>query len=117
MASNQSSKKNLNVLNTGTSRNYVIAEFGAPVVSENRNGDRVEIYTFQQGYSKWAKAGRVLGHGVADVASIGLWEVLGTPAESYFNGKKLSYEITFDQADAVKSYKLIDFEKSVAKEN
>ncbi|RKL59378.1 hypothetical protein CKN54_09050, partial [Acinetobacter baumannii] len=29
MAGNQPSKKNLNVLNPGSSRNYVIAEFGA----------------------------------------------------------------------------------------
>ena len=34
MASNQPSKKNLSVLNTGISRNHVIAEFGAPVASE-----------------------------------------------------------------------------------
>ncbi len=77
-------KKNLNVLNPGSSRNYVIAEFGAPVLSEYRDGTRVEIYTFQQGYPKWAKVSRAFGHGIADVASFGLWEVFGTPTGSIF---------------------------------
>lgn len=95
-------KKNLNVLNPGSSRNYVIAEFGAPVLSEYRDGTRVEIYTFQQGYSKWVKVGRAFGHGVADVASIGLWEVFGTPAEAYFNGKETTYEVTYGEDDLVK---------------
>lgn len=94
--------KNLNVLNPGSSRNYVIAEFGAPVLSEYRDGTRVEIYTFQQGYSKWVKVGRAFGHGVADVASIGLWEVFGTPAEAYFNGKETTYEVTYGEDDLVK---------------
>ena len=102
MAGNQPSK-NLNVLNPGSSRNYVIAEFGAPVLSEYRDGTRVEIYTFQQGYSKWVKVGRAFGHGVADVASIGLWEVFGTPTEAYFNGKETSYEVSYGPDDLVKA--------------
>lgn len=107
MASNQPSKKNLSVLNTGISRNHVIAEFGAPVASEYKDGQRVEIYTFQQGYSKANKTSRVIWHGLADVASIGLWEVIGTPAESYFDGKKLSYQVIFDQNDNVASHQLL----------
>ncbi|WP_130802719.1 hypothetical protein [Acinetobacter ihumii] len=107
MASNQPSKKNLTVLNTGIPRNHVIAEFGAPVMSEYKDGQRVEIYTFQQGYSKLNKTSRVIWHGLADVASAGLWEVIGTPAESYFDGKKLSYQIVFDQQDHVASHQLL----------
>ncbi|MEQ1079681.1 hypothetical protein [Acinetobacter seifertii] len=115
MAGNQPSKKNLNVLNPGSSRNYVIAELGAPVLSEYRDGTRVEIYTFQQGYPKWAKVSRAFGHGIADVASFGLWEVFGTPTEAYFSGKETSYEVTYGQDDVVKSFKLIDFEQAFPK--
>ncbi|MNP29411.1 hypothetical protein D3C76_1224360 [compost metagenome] len=93
----------------------MIAEFGAPVLSEYRDGTRVEIYTFQQGYSKWVKVGRAFGHGVADVASIGLWEVFGTPTEAYFNGKETSYEVSYGPDDLVKSYKLIDFNQAFPK--
>lgn len=44
MASNQPHKKNLTVLEIGKHRNYVISELGAPVTSENVNGERKEIY-------------------------------------------------------------------------
>lgn len=65
------------------------------------------------------KVGRAFGHGVADVASIGLWEVFGTPAEAYFNGKETTYEVTYEvtygEDDLVKSYKLIDFNQAFSK--
>ena len=99
--------KKFKCFKSGSSRNYVIAEFGAPVLSEYRDGTRVEIYTFQQGYSKWVKVGRAFGHGVADVASIGLWEVFGTPAEAYFNGKETTYEVTYGEDDLVKVISLL----------
>ena len=44
MASNQPHKKNLTVLEVGKHRNYVISELGAPVTSENINGERKELY-------------------------------------------------------------------------
>ncbi len=89
MAGNQPSKKNLNVLNPGSSRNYVIAELGAPVLSEYRDGTRVEIYTFQQGYPKWAKVSRAFGHGIADVASSGYGKYLEHQLRRILVGKKL----------------------------
>lgn len=61
------------------------------------------------------KVGRAFGYGVADVASIGLWEVFGTSAEAYFNGKETTYEVTYGEDDLVKSYKLIDFNQAFPK--
>ena len=107
MASKQPRKKNLAVLEVGKPRNNVIAEFGAPITSELKDGERKEIYTFQQGYSTWTKVGRTFGHSVADVASFGLWEVFGSPTEVYFSGRPLSYEIVFDDQDHIKRYQLI----------
>ncbi|USA47068.1 hypothetical protein NDN11_02740 [Acinetobacter sp. C26M] len=107
MASNQPHKKNLTVLEVGKHRNYVISELGAPVTSETVNGERKEIYTFQQGYSKGARISRTLWHTTADIATIGLWEVIGSPTEMYFNGQQLSYEVVFDDRDNIKTAKLI----------
>ncbi|MCU4378907.1 hypothetical protein [Acinetobacter haemolyticus] len=107
MASNQPHKKNLTVLEIGKHRNHVISELGAPVVSETLNGERKEIYSFQQGYSKAARISRTLWHTTADIATIGLWEIIGSPTEIYFNGQKLSYEVVFDAQDKVKSSQLI----------
>ncbi|MBP8006208.1 MAG: hypothetical protein KAZ18_04855 [Acinetobacter sp.] len=107
MASNQPHKKNLAVLDVGKHRNHVISELGAPVVSETLNGERKEIYTFQQGYSKAARISRTMWHTTADIATIGLWEIIGSPTEIYFSGQQLSYEVVFDAQDKVKSSQLI----------
>lgn len=88
MASKQPTKKNTQMIQQGISRSMVVAEFGAPVTSEYKNGKRYEIYTFTQGYSTASKIGRAFWHGAADVATVGLWELIGTPAETVFNGKK-----------------------------
>lgn len=48
--------------------------------------------------------GRAFWHGAADVATVGLWELFGTPAESVFNGKKMSYELIFDENDQLERY-------------
>lgn len=107
LASNQPHKKNLAVLDVGKHRNNVISELGAPVVSETLNGERKEIYTFQQGYSKAARISRTMWHTTADIATIGLWEIIGSPTEIYFSGQQLSYEVVFDAQDKVKSSQLI----------
>ena len=116
MASKQPSKKNTTMLNAGIPRSLVVAEFGAPVISEIKEGKRYEIYTFVQGYSTASKVGRAFWHGAADVATVGLWEIIGTPTETVFNGKKMSYEIFFDQNDNVESYKLLTLEQPVVKQ-
>lgn len=107
MASNLPSKKNLTVIDIDKPRNAVIAEFGAPITSETIDGERKEIYTFQQGYSKAARISRTLWHTTADIAKIGLWEIIGSPTEIYFSGQQLSYEVVFDAQDKVKSSQLI----------
>jgi len=56
---------------------------------------------FIQGYSTGAKAGRVLFHGAADVVTLGLWEVVGTPAEAVFSGDEMAYEVSYDNDDRI----------------
>jgi hypothetical protein len=86
---------NLMVFDIGKYRNYVISELSAPATSEIVNGERKEIYTFQQGYSKAARISRPLWRTTADIATIGLWKVIGYPTEMYFNGQQLSYEVVW----------------------
>ena len=35
-----------------------------------------------QGYRKGVKVARAIGHGAADVMTLGLWEVVGRPTEA-----------------------------------
>jgi len=101
LAANQPDKKNLSVLVAGTPRARILAEFGQPVSSRLVDNRRIDLFSITQGYSKEAKAGRAFAHGVGDIATVGMWELAGTPTEVVFSGKKLSYEVTYDYFDRV----------------
>jgi hypothetical protein len=101
MAANQPEKRDLSILTAGTRRSEIIAEFGQPLTSRLVGMNRVDLFTFTQGYSKEVKVGRAFAHGTMDVATGGVWEIAGTPTEAMFSGKKLSYEITYDRTDRV----------------
>ncbi len=101
MAANQPGKKDMSVLSKGQSRSRLIAEFGPPIASEVKNGVKHDIFKFVQGYHTAAKVGRAVLHGAADVVTLGLWEVVGTPTEGYFNGTEVSLEVVYDANDTV----------------
>jgi hypothetical protein len=101
MAANQPDKKDMGVLKAGTPRSAVLAELGTPVETITRSGAKVDLFTFTQGYSGLEKGGRAVLHGAADVLTLGLWEVVGTPIEGYANGTKVSVEISYDREERV----------------
>ena len=101
MAAKQPDKKNVDLFKIGTHRSMLLAEFGMPTVSEMRDGKKHEIYKFVQGYSAGAKAGRAVFHGAADVLTLGLWEVIGTPVEGTFSGDEMAYEVSYDNDSRV----------------
>lgn len=107
MAAKQPEKKDISLLKEGVSRAVLISEFGAPVISEYKNDKRFEIFKFVQGYSTGAKAGRAFFHGAASVATLGLWELVGTPAEITFNGDEMAFQVSYDENDRVDEVKLI----------
>jgi hypothetical protein len=101
MAAKQPDKKNVELFNIGTPRSMLLAEFGMPVGSELRDGRKYEIYKFVQGYGAGAKATRVVVRGAADVLTLGLWEVVGTPLEVTFGGDEMVYEVQYDDNSRV----------------
>jgi hypothetical protein len=101
MAAHQPSRKETELLIPGVPRNLVLAELGAPISSETKDGKRVEGFSFVQGYRKGVRIGRTVGHATADVLTLGLWEVAGTPTEAVLDGTKVAYEVTFDANDKV----------------
>ena len=107
MAANQPSKKDISLFNIGTPRSLILAEFGPPAISEERDGKMYETFAFVQGYSTGVKVSRAAFHGVADVFTIGLWEVVGTPTEAVFDGDKLAFEVSYDKEDKVDQVALI----------
>jgi hypothetical protein len=101
MASHQPSEKNVGLFKPGTPRSFLIAEFGVPVSSEVRNGQKFEIFRFTQGYSGGAKAGRAFAEGVADVMTLGAAEIITTPVETIADGNLIAYEVSYDNNDLV----------------
>lgn len=101
MAAHQASQKDLSVLRPGTPRSAVIASLGRPKSSRLIELQRIDLFEFTQGYTKEVKVGRAFVHGTADLATGGLWELAGTPAEAVFSGKKMSFQITYDNRDCV----------------
>jgi len=101
MAANQPDKKDTSLFTVGTHRSLLLAEFGAPTISENRDGKKYDIFKFVQGYSTGAKAERAVFHGAADVLTIGLWEVVGTPTEAVFDGDDMAFEVSYDETNRI----------------
>jgi hypothetical protein len=107
MASQQPLKKNLRLFSEGTPRSMLLGEFGVPTVTEVKDGTRHDIFKFTQGYHEVTKVGRVVVHSVADVMTLGLWEVVGTPTETIFDGRDVAYEIIYDAQDNVEQVTLL----------
>jgi len=102
MAANQPPAKNIDLFKVGTPRSALLAEFGYPTSTETKaDGKKYDIYRFTQGYSGGAKAGRAVLHGVADVLTLGLWEVIGTPVEAVNDGNLTAYEVSYGKDDRV----------------
>ena len=101
MAAKQPTAKNIELFKIGTPRDELIAEFGAPYISEENDGKQVEMFLFVQGYSKAVKTSRVIFHSVADVMTFGLWEIVGIPTEMAFNGNKMAFHVSYDANDHV----------------
>ena len=103
MAANQPEQKNISVVAQGIPRSAVIAELGAPLHSEQSPDSRTDIFKFHEGSSMGAKVGRAVFHTVADVFTIGLWEVVGTPTEALIKGDQVIVTVTYDANDLVVS--------------
>ena len=103
MASRQPDKRNTSVLSPGTPRGFVVAELGTPVLSETRDGNKVDTFTFKQGYSTTTKVLRAMFHIAADVFTLFLWEIIGMPIEMVASGTDTNVQVTYDENDKVQS--------------
>ena len=103
MAANQPGNKNFDLLKPGMPREAIVGEFGAPITSDEKDGEKTDVYKFVQGYPQGEKAFRAVGHGAMDVLTLGLWEVIGTPAEGIMHGKDVALKILYDKENKVKT--------------
>ena len=113
MAATQPEKKDLSVLNQGTPRTHVIAECGLPLHTEEVAGRKTDIYVFTQGYSTGAKASRAFFHTAADIFTLGLWEIVGTPFEAVVDGTEVKIKILYDDQEQIEQIEVIEGDRKL----
>jgi hypothetical protein len=99
MALSGERQPNLAAFSTGSTRGEVELQLGQSVQTTVReDGGRTDVYQYELGDEP--SAGRAIGHGVMDVATLGLWEVVGTPIEAV-QGDVRRVVIEYDTHDRV----------------
>ena len=84
-------------------RGCIISQEGVDIISSKKSedGELVEEYKIQIKSSlSWLRA---LGHGVLDVGTWGLWEIVGTPTEGLLlKGGKIILRVYYDKDGVIK---------------
>ena len=76
-------------------------QLGTPVqASSNDLGGVTAVYDYEVGNEP--SAGRAIGHGVADLLTLGAWELVGTPVEAV-QGDKYRLTIAYDKDNKAKT--------------
>jgi hypothetical protein len=103
MALSGSENPDLGAIRVGASRGEVELHLGSAVkTTPLPDGGRADVYQYEIGNEP--SAGRAVGHGVMDVLTLGIWEIVGTPIEAV-QGETYSATITYDESDKVADIK------------
>ena len=103
MAMSGSENPDLGAIKVGASRGEVELHLGTAIkTTPLPDGGRADVYAYEIGNEP--SAGRAVGHGVMDVLTLGIWEVVGTPIEA-FQGETYHATITYDASDKVADIK------------
>lgn len=101
MALNGQKDPDLRVIKQNVHRTEVELQLGAPIkVDTASNGQTIAVYEYEVG--REPSTGRAVAHGVMDVLTFGIWEVVGTPVE-VLKGDKFILVVTYDQNGRVVS--------------
>jgi hypothetical protein len=103
MAMSGSENPDLGAIRVGASRGEVELHLGtATKTTPLPDGRRADVYQYEIGNEP--SAGRAIGHGVMDVLTLGIWEIVGTPIEAV-QGETYNATITYDESDKVAEIK------------
>jgi len=101
MAMSGKKQPDLTVVKTDANRQDIELQLGPPVqTSSNDLGGVTAIYDYEVGNEP--SAGRAIGHGLADVLTLGAWELVGTPVEAV-QGDKYRLTIVYDKDNKAKT--------------
>lgn len=95
-------KKDLSLLRPGTPRTLVVGELGPPSDTRTEHdGTQEDFYSFKQGYTKPTLATRSVFHTFMDIQTLFLWELVGGPMESSFQGEDVRAQVTYDERQQI----------------
>jgi hypothetical protein len=106
MASTRSSYRgNLNIIKVGVERTAVIAELGEPdSFSTLENGGYDDRYILDpDAHRTWFRVLTVIFYLGADLFTLGLWELIGTPLEIAAKDRIVTYHLTYGPAGKLSS--------------
>jgi len=109
MATEGPESKDFSVLEKGTERYLVLAEFEQPILTEtDKDGRKYDIFKFFQGQHGAVKAGKAITYGTATVFTLGLSEVILTPVEgSAGGGAEMKLRVIYDADDKVDEVEIL----------
>lgn len=95
--------KDFSVLEKGTERYKVLAEFEQPIVTETApDGRKYDVFKFYQGQHGAVKAAKAVTYGAAAVVTLGLSELVTTPLEGTAgSGAEIKLRVLYDSDDRV----------------
>ena len=95
MALNGDKDPDVTVVKQNAHRTEIEMQLGKPIqVSTAPSGQTTAVYQYEVG--KESSAGRAVAHGVMDVLTLGIWEVVGTPVEA-LKGDTIILTAVYDQ--------------------
>jgi len=83
----------------GQDRAFVISQLAQPEETRTVNNETIDVYRMSKNSPGWGYT-RAAGYGVANVATFGLWELIGTPLEEFVQSDQL-VTINYDQDDKI----------------
>lgn len=100
MAAAGDKEPNLSNVRKDASRSEIEIHLGQPTRTYlDSDSNQVAVYQYTIGNEP--SAGRAIGHGVLDVVTLGLWEIIGTPVEATQQGETYELTVTYDDNDQV----------------
>lgn len=106
MAARHAEQQERLVPEPGTPRAEVIASFGT-VKAARYDGRSFDVFTFLQGRNGEWRMLRAVGHGVADLTTAGLWELLATPVELPQDQDFMTIQIIYDDEERVVAHRML----------
>ena len=93
-------------VNQAKTRGAIRAQQGVEVISTDKNedGELIEVYKIKEPKGSTSRA---VMHGLLDVATLGIWEIAGTPIEGSQEDKFYSVKIYYDKDENVKKTELL----------